>query len=30
LLIDELLGLGINTSFDLKNKFEQWHTIENK
>jgi DNA-directed RNA polymerase subunit B len=23
LLIDELLGLGINTSFDLKNKFEQ-------
>jgi DNA-directed RNA polymerase beta subunit len=23
LLVDELLGLGVHTSFELKNKFEQ-------
>jgi hypothetical protein len=31
-LIDELLGLGILTKFDLKNKYERWKTnsLENK
>ncbi len=32
LLVDELLGLGINTTFELKDKYERWkqNILENK
>jgi hypothetical protein len=30
-LVDELLGLGIQTSFELKDKYERWKKfLENK
>jgi hypothetical protein len=27
LLVDEMLGLGIHTSFELKDKFSRWTQI---